>query len=105
MVLTEDQLAFFKTNGYLILPRILDLELCTQTQDRLWATLPKNSKIRREEPLTHIGPFYEKDTEQDVTNLRQEYKWQVRFVGTEKLIIDLVFSDLLTLGILYSSAT
>ena len=95
MNLSEEQLAFFKVNGYLILKNILDLNLCTQARDRLWSTLPKNSKIRRNKPSTHVGPFEKKDVEEDVTNLRIGYKWQVRSVGTEKLLIDLVFSDLL----------
>ena len=57
MNLSEEQLAFFKVNGYLILKNILDLNLCTQARDRLWSTLPKNSKIRRNKPSTHVGPF------------------------------------------------
>ena len=95
MKLTEDQLAFFKENGYLILPKVLDLELCKEAQDRLWSTLPKGSKLKKEDPSTHIGPFEETDIQEDVTNLRIGFKWQVRFVGTDKLIIDLVFSDTL----------
>ena len=93
--LTEDQLAFFKKNGYLMLADILDSELCAEARERLWSTLPKNSKIKRNELSTHLGPFSGDDTEEDVTNLRQGYKWQVRFVGTEKLLIDLVFSETL----------
>ena len=95
MILTTDQISFFKDNGYLILPKILDVELCNKAKDLLWATLPKKSKIKRNDPLTHIGPFKEVDVEEDVTNLRFEYKWQVRFIGTEKLLIDLVFSETL----------
>ena len=95
MKLTEDLLAFFKENGYLILPKVLDLELCKEAQDRLWSTLPKESKLKKEDPSTHIGPFEETDIQEDVTNLRIGFKWQVRFVGTDKLIIDLVFSDTL----------
>ena len=55
----------------------------------------RNSKIKRNDPSTHIGPFDQSDIEEDVTNLRFEYKWQLRYVGTEKLIIDLVFSETL----------
>ena len=92
MLLNEDQLAFFKKNGYLILEEVLDPELCRQARDLLWSTLPEKSKIKRNDPLTHLGPFDEMDIEKDVTNLRLKYKWQVRFVGTEKLLINLVFS-------------
>jgi len=34
--LTEDQLAFFKKNGYLMLADILDSELCAEARERLW---------------------------------------------------------------------
>ncbi len=93
MILTQDLLSFFKKNGYLILPKLLDPKLCEQAQNLLWSTLSRKSKIKRNDPSTHTGPFDESDVEEDVTNLRHEYKWQVRFIGTTKLLIDLVFSE------------
>ena len=95
MLLSSDQLSFFKEKGYLILSKILDPNLCKRAQKMLWSSLSKNSKIKRSELSTHIGPFAKEDINEDVTNLRQGFKWQMRSIGTEKLLIDLVFSDIL----------
>ena len=78
MILNQEQLSFFKVNGYLILPKMLDSGLCEKARELLWSSLPEESKIKREDPSTHIGPFVEKDLEDDLTNLRQGYKWQLR---------------------------
>ena len=61
MVLTKDHLAFFKANGYLILPEVLEPELCSQALDMLWSSLKKKSKIKRNDPSTHMGPFDQSD--------------------------------------------
>ena len=95
MILNQEQLSFFKANGYLIIPKILDSVLCKKARDLLWSSLPKEANINREDPSTHIGPFTEKDLKQDVTNLRQGYKWQLRSIGTNQLMIDLVYSETL----------
>ena len=78
MILKPEHFSFFKANGYLILPNVLDPDLCEKARDLLWASLPEDTNIKREDPLTHVGPFIEKDLEEDVTNLRQGYKWQLR---------------------------
>ena len=95
MILNQEQLSFFKVNGYLILPKILDSGLCERARDLLWSSLPKETNIKREDPSTHVGPFIDKDLEEDVTNLRQGYKWQLRSIGTDQLMIDLVYSETL----------
>ena len=95
MILSQEQLSFFKVNGYLILPKILNSKLCTKACDLLWSSLPQETTIKRDEPSTHAGPFAEDDLEDDVTNLRQGYKWQLRSIGTDQLMIDLVFSETL----------
>ena len=95
MILIQEQLSFFKVNGYLVIPKILDSGLCEKARDLLWSSLPKEANINRENLSTHIGPFTEKDLEQDVTNLRQGYKWQLRSIGTNQLMIDLVYSETL----------
>ena len=95
MILNQEQLSFFKVNGYLILPKILDPDLCEKARDLLWSSLPKETNIKREDPSTHLGPFIEKDSEEDVTNLRQGYKWQLRSIGTDQLMVDLVYSEVL----------
>ena len=93
--LTDEQLAFFKVNGFLLLRGALDLELCALACDRLWAALPAGCGIRREDPQTHIGPFSEQDTELAERHHRRGYRWQLREIATEPLLTDLVYSALL----------
>ena len=95
MILNQEQLSFFKVNGYLILPKILDPVLCEKARDLLWSSLPKESTIKRDDPSTHTGPFEGIDLQDDITNLRQGYKWQFRSIGTDQLMIGLVYSDIL----------
>ena len=92
-VLTDDEIAFFKTNGYLILRGALDPEGCSRARDMLWASLPDGTRIRRDDPSTHVGPFADSDTNDDVQDLREGYRWQLRRVGTDSQLLDLVFCD------------
>ncbi|MEM7134849.1 MAG: phytanoyl-CoA dioxygenase family protein [Chloroflexota bacterium] len=94
--LTAEQVSFFKDNGYLLLHNILNTELCTQSRDRLWASLPPDSDLRRDDPASHVGPFSEKDTQVDPQHMRQGFRWQLREIGTDPLMINLVYSEKLT---------
>ncbi|MEM7342847.1 MAG: phytanoyl-CoA dioxygenase family protein [Chloroflexota bacterium] len=95
-LLTDEQIAFFKDNGYLLLRGVLDPALCAQARDRLWDSLPADSDIRRDDPTTHVGPFSEHDTQIDAQHMRRDYRWQLRDIGTEPLILNLVYSETLT---------
>ena len=73
MALTAEQIAFFKTNGYLILEGALDPDLCLRALDGLWDSLPETSRMERDDPATHVGPFAEGDELEDATNLRKAH--------------------------------
>lgn len=94
-MLSAEQLAFFKDNGYLIVRGGMDLQLCAEAQDRLWRELPANSKIKRDDPATHVGPFPDHEEDESSLHLRQGYRWQQRQFGTEQLMLDLVFNPTL----------
>jgi len=96
MSLSPDQIAFFKTNGYLILPSALSSRLCERALDRLWDSLPATSPMRRDDPSTHVGPFSQGDELEDATNLRKGFRWQLRSIGATQDLIDLVYSETLT---------
>jgi hypothetical protein len=96
MALSQEQISFFKENGYLLIPDALDPGLCAKARDALWGSLPPGSDIRQEDPTTHIGPFSEKDTKADPLDSRVGYRWQLRRNGTEKDMIDLLYSEKLT---------
>ena len=95
MILNSEQVAFFKVNGYLMLPGALDLDLCAVARDALWASLPATSKMERDDPVTHIGPFSENDTRRDPLVSRVGYLWQLRDNGTDENMIRLLYSDAL----------
>lgn len=91
--LTSEQLAFFKDNGYLLLRGVMDLDLCAQARDRLWASLPEDCSLRRDDPATHVGPIPEKDVQIDPMHMRRGYRWQLREIGTEPFMLNMVFSE------------
>ena len=53
--LTDEQIAFFMDNSYLILRDVLDLDLCAQARDRMWSSLPEGVHLKREDPKTHMA--------------------------------------------------
>ncbi|MEO2175251.1 MAG: phytanoyl-CoA dioxygenase family protein [bacterium] len=93
MNLSPDHIAFFKDNGYLLLEGLLDPALCAQVRDRMWNSLPEDSRLRRDDPSTHIGPFREEDIQNDSIHLRQGYRWQNREFGTDPLLLDLIYNE------------
>ncbi|MEE3259200.1 MAG: hypothetical protein VX293_08315, partial [Candidatus Latescibacterota bacterium] len=52
-LLTENQIAQFKRDGFLVLPGVLDPELCRQARDEMWATIAANlPRMQRDDPST-----------------------------------------------------
>ena len=93
MALTQEQLSFFKHNGYLIVRGALDQTGCAKARDLLWDSLPANTTVVRDDPTTHVGPFVQTDRNLDSKNVRDGYRWQVRHIGTHTHLIELVFSE------------
>lgn len=91
--LTDEQIAFFKDNGYLILRDVLDRDLCAQARDRMWASLPDGSHLKRDDPATHVGPFTDEEASDNPLHIRLDNRWQLREPGTEQFLIDLVYND------------
>ena len=95
MSVNSEQIAFFKEDGYLLLPGAMDADLCMRACDALWDSLPEDADIQRDDPATHVGPFSEKDSLSNPTNMRSGYRWQLRNTGTQQDLIDLVYSTAL----------
>ena len=93
MQLTQEQLSRFKSEGYLQIPGLLDADLCRQAQDLLWHSLPAGSDIQRKDPATHIGPFTDKDFQDDPLNSRVGFRWQLRRNSADADLIELTYSD------------
>lgn len=93
MQLTTEQLTQFKQAGYLIIRELLDPDRCQQARDLLWASLPEDSDIQREDPATHVGPFSDKDFQDDPLDSRVGFRWQLRRHSTDASLIELTYSD------------
>ena len=51
--LTTDQIAQFKREGFLVLPGVVDPELCRQARDQMWDTIAQHRpSMRRDDPST-----------------------------------------------------
>ena len=47
MSLSAEQIAFFKTNGYLLVPAAMDTDQCARVRDLMWQALPESVTIDR----------------------------------------------------------
>ena len=53
--LTTDQIAQFKRDGFVVLPGVVDPEICRQARDQMWDTIAANRpSMRRDDPSTWI---------------------------------------------------
>ncbi len=50
----------------------------------MWAELPENCRLKRDDPATHIGPFADDDVQDDALHMRKDFRWQIRQFGTEQ---------------------
>ena len=61
-LLTQDQIAKFKHDGFLVLPGVLDASLCRQARDDMWEALAEyRPAMKRADPSTW-GPITEDET-------------------------------------------
>ena len=71
--LTEEELCFFKTYGYLIKPDVLPSQVCDELVDLMWESAP--SSLRRHDPDSY-QPLPEQDWSSDATLFVHGDKWQ-----------------------------
>ena len=92
-MLNAEQISFFKANGYLLVSEALDVQLCSELQDRMWDSLPDGSALVREDKKTHVGPFTEDLSTDESTHSREGYRWLNRNLGVEEISIQLIYSE------------
>ena len=62
-LLTESQVAQFKRDGMLVLPGVLDLDLCRQVRDQMWSVIATHRPaMKRDDPATWV-PFTKEEAE------------------------------------------
>eukprot|EP01051_Picozoa_sp_SAG22_P013457 SAG22_NODE_1509_length_4263_cov_194.143612_2_plen_180_part_00 len=89
--LTEDEMLFFKREGYLVKRGALPLALCAKARDLLWSE-NTSQILRRDDASSWVGPLPEEDFEKEQANgnARSEYRWQVRSIGADPIMLDLI---------------
>jgi phytanoyl-CoA dioxygenase PhyH len=92
-VLTQEQIGFFKTNGYLLIPAAMDSHLCAQVQDEMWASMPAGVSVEKDNPASQTGPFAEGEYSDDARHTRAGYRWLNRNLGVSERVIALIYSD------------
>ena len=91
-MLSAEQIGFFKTNGYLLVPGAMDAKLCAEVREMMWAALPEGAEFKRE-AQSHVGPFAEQDRSTDALHVRDGYRWLNRELGVTNAVIDLIYSE------------
>jgi hypothetical protein len=91
--LNQEQIAFFKDNGYLLVAGAMQAALCAEVRDLMWSDLPDDAKLTRADAASHIGPFAEPDVDHDSLHYRDGYRWLNRVLGVNKSVIDLIYSE------------
>ena len=89
--LTQKDIEFFKTEGYLVKRNVLDPELMERARARLWDGAPEGRK--REDPDTWIGPFTPEEENVDKSNNRRGFRWNFREPGGEDWMVQLLATD------------
>ncbi len=93
MILSEEQISFFKAKGYLIVPGAMAQDQCEKVQDLMWQALPMHATIQADDPTSQIGPFKTADESTDARHVRQGYRWLNRFLGVSPEVIKLIYSE------------
>ncbi len=78
--LADEQVDFFRDNGYLVLPKVLDPELMAQTRDAWWDVAPP--ELKRDDPETWVGAFAD-----------SRYTFKYRDRSFERWMIDLLYGN------------
>ena len=92
-MLDAEQIGFFKSQGYLIVPGAMDTALCQRVRDLMWQALPNDAGLQRDNPDSFIGPFTPQDEATDQRHLRAGYRWLNRYLGVNADVIGLIYSE------------
>ena len=94
--LTEEQIAQFKRDGLLILPGVLDADLCRRARDQMWEIIDEHRPaMRRDDPATWVplteeekASYPRADTGGDPYFSGGGHRYYIRN-GVEELLLDL----------------
>lgn len=89
--LSDEEMLFFKREGYLIKRGVLQPDLMARARDRLWDGAPPS--LKRDEPDTWVGAFLKEDENEDQGNRRGGFRWNFREPGGENWMVELLATD------------
>ena len=93
MALNQEQISFFKTNGYLLIEGAMEREQCALVRELMWQALPDSTSLKKDDPTSHIGPIADHEVSNDSVFFREGYRWLNRQLGVSEAVIDLIYSD------------
>lgn len=91
--LTNEELSFFKSQGYLIVKNALNTTVCGEIVNLLWDSLPPEIQMSREDPLSHVGPFSNLEKSENPEHLRTGFSWRLREVADYEVLHKLIFAE------------
>lgn len=91
--LTENEIRFFRDNGFVIKRKVLRPDLIAKAQEVFWSHAP--AQLERDNPASWIGPFREEhhQNEGGGMNYRGGFRWNLRSICQEDWIMDLIPRD------------
>ena len=95
-LLSEDQIAEFKRDGFLVLPGVLDTDLCRQARDQMWEVVAEHRPGMKRDDSASWTPISEEEAGSyqrpagggDPYFFGQGHRYYIRN-GAEQLLLDL----------------
>ena len=88
-LLSDQEIQFFKEEGYLIKQQVMDPNLISLARERLWDNA--SDRMNPTDTGTWIGPIEEHRDDQG--NVRGGYSWKYRQIGSQKWIVRMLPRD------------
>ncbi len=89
--LTENELRFFRDNGFVIKRNVLDRNLVAKAVDVFWENAPP--PMQRDDSETWYGPFRKEHEINDGHSFRRGFRWNFRAIARERYMFNLVPHD------------
>ena len=89
--LTNEEISFFKREGYLFKRGVMDPELMAKARDALWAAAPP--RLKRDDPNSWNGPFRADEEDDSPENRCSGYTWKFRAVSSAAWMVRLAATD------------
>lgn len=88
---TVDELRFFKRNGFVVKRGVFPPDRIARAVDVFWEKAP--AQLQRDDPESWMGPFKEEYHFSDGTDQIDDYRWNLRHIGEEEWLMDLIQRD------------